>query len=396
MTAGDWVDRFVAATDHLTSPELYRKWAAIAILAGAMERKVWVRTMGSNTYPNLYIILVGPPGVGKTEVTWRIRDFWKTLKKHHMAHSSVTKAALMDDLAEATRHITRIGEDPAVVTFNSLLVCSNELGVLLPAYDTEFMSALTDLWDCKSYSEKRRTRDKTIEIENVQLNLVAGCTPAYLTGTLPEGAWDQGLTSRIIFIYCGEQQLRDLFEETEDDIEAEKVLHSDLKLISEAYGAMQFTPEAAAYLTNWYKNGQAPQPDHPKLHHYLSRRTRHLIKLTMVASISQSTSLIIEKEHVLRALDWLIEAELYMPEIFKSMENTSHAKLIEETWHFVYKIYMKEGKRAVAATRVISYVSQRMPAHNVERFIAIMESSGILRRQMEKNGNAYIPVIRAE
>lgn len=182
----DWIEGFLSHTENISSPPLFRKWGAIATIAGALERKVWVRSLGSRLFPNMYTVLVAPPGVGKTEITWRIRKLWESLEDHHIASTSVTKASLIDELAEANRRWVEINSADPVTHFNSLLLCINELGVLLPAYENEFMNTLTDLWDCKHYSERRRTSKIEIDIDNPQLNLVAACTPSYLMHVLPE------------------------------------------------------------------------------------------------------------------------------------------------------------------------------------------------------------------
>lgn len=388
----DWIEAFVENTAHTGSPELFRRWAAISIIAAALERKVWVRTRGAELYPNLYVILVAPPGVGKTLVTSRAGKFIKGLEKHHVAHSSLTKAALIDNLSESARHIVRPTENPAVVNFNSLYVCSNELGVLLPAYDVEFMSTLTDLWDCETYSEKRRTKDRVVEIKKPQLNMLAACQPAYLMNALPEGAWDQGFTSRSIFVYSGEATFVGLFEEMPDNTEGTKELLDELKIIGELYGQMNFTDEAKAMISAWHKNGCQPVPDHPRLASYNVRRIAHALKVIMCICAAQGGGLTITVDHVQSAIDNLVEAELYMPEIFKAMGSTSHAKIIEETWHFIFKNYNKDNKRPVAASRILNFISQRVPAHNVQRVLEVMEQANMLQRVLESYGTAYRPL----
>src|SRR5690606_31276805 len=119
----------------------------------------------------------------------------------HIAPTSVTKASLIDALAAAERKIIRPGHDPSIITFNSLVVASDELGVFLPAYENDFMNVLTNIYDCRVYSETRRTSKVSIRMEAPQLNFTAATTPSYLTALLPEGAWDQGFLSRTILIY---------------------------------------------------------------------------------------------------------------------------------------------------------------------------------------------------
>jgi hypothetical protein len=387
----DWLAGYMDYTSVTNSPDIYRKWAGIAILAGAMERKCWIRTSIGVLYPNLYLILVGPPGVGKSVMLRLVREFWLSLKGLKVAPSSITKASLIDSLQNASRHIMRPNENPSTVHFNSLQIASSELGVLIPSYDTEFMHVLTDLYDCDVYSEKRRTKDINIEIKAPQLNLVAACTPNYLTSVMPEGAWDQGFASRILMIYSGEVKLVDLFSDEVHDDTAREALTKELIDRSSIYGKFSFSPEAAAAITEWRKNGEQPLPDHPKLFNYCTRRTAHLLKLSMVSSISRSRDLIIELDDVQRALDWLVEAEFYMPDIFRAMSGTSHSQLIEEVWYFIYKAYNKGKKEPVSQARVINFLQVRTPAHNVARVLEVMEQSGIIKRTLTATGNAYIP-----
>jgi hypothetical protein len=232
-----------------------------------------------------------------------------------------------------------------------------------------------------------------IEIARPFLNMLAACTPGYLTSTLPETAWDMGFTSRTLFIYSGEEIIKSLFAETIHDIEREKALRKQLKELSEVSGKFQFTPEAASVLDNWHMKGRAPVPDHPKLFHYNSRRTAHLLKLCMIVSMSEAPDLIITLPQVQRAFDLLFEAEAYMPDIFKAMASSSHGKLLEEAWHFVYKAYNKANKAPVPAARLISFLSQRTPAHNVAKIIEVMENGGLIIRRLGKTGNEYVPAV---
>ena len=210
---GDWVDAFLEYSEILSSPGLFRKWAAISTLAGALERKVWVRTLGSNLYPNLYTILIGPPGVGKTMVLDEVGQMWSGLEEHHVAPSSVSAASLIDALKDAERKILRPGEDPNFVQFNSLLIASNELGVFMPAYDPDFMSRLTDLYDNKRYSERRRTRDLKLTIDHPQVNLLAATTPSSMNGMLPEGAWDQVFVPHPSYLLWRKHTARPLYRD---------------------------------------------------------------------------------------------------------------------------------------------------------------------------------------
>ncbi len=374
----NWVEGFLDFTDGLPSPRLLRKWAAISAVAGALEQKVWVTPFGPKLFPNLYIVLVGPPGVGKTVAASETGHFWRDLPDHKISPTSVSKASLIDSLVDARRAILRPGLEPPYIEFNTLNVLSGELGVLIPGYDNEFMNTLTDLYDCNPYVERKRTKDLKLEIKHPQINLLAATTPSYLSALLPEGAWTQGFISRTLLIYSGEAIITPLFNYRSIDDVTYKALLGDLKMIGAIYGKVGFTDEAADAIKAWHLDDKKQIPDHPKLLSYITRRTSHLLKLCMVAAASSGNGLEVTLSHYQAALGWLIEAEAFMPDIFRAMNSGGDSAAIEEAFYFVMKIAMKENKPVIEG-RIVSFLRERVPAHSVLRIIEIMVKSNMLK-----------------
>jgi hypothetical protein len=388
-----WIDEFSAEIGDVVSPAIFCKWGAIACIAGALESKVWVMNKKGPLKPNLYITLVGQAAAGKTEVIRRVRSYWETLESHHLASSSVTRASLIDELHKATRSIVTKTLTP--VNFHSLLIASNELGVLLPAYDTHFMNTLQDLYDNFGYSESRRTGNLELKMKHTCLTFLAGCTPNYLKDTLPPGAWDQGFISRTFMIYAGVQPLAPLFLEDEEDQFKETSLNDKLvrrlREISELYGPFSVTKEARVFFNKWYTGGQKPLPEHPRLTSYSARRGAHLIKLAMIASVDRGNSLEIDLNDFHRALEWMVEAEFYMPDIFKAMTSGGDSMIIQDTYQYIWTLY-KQEKKPVAEHRVVRFLTERVPAHSVVKIIENMLRMKVLDMEMVAGvGNAYKP-----
>jgi len=315
---------------------------------------------------------------------------WYSLEGHYVASTSVTKASMMDELAEADRRFVTNNPHYPVDSFNSLKLCINELGVLIPAYENDFMNILTDLWDCKDYSESRRSRKEGIEIKKTQLNMLAAATPSYLVHLLPEGAWDQGFISRTILIYSGDRQIRSLFEQADSREEEEKLLKKNLRRISELHGEMRWEKEAAEAIDEFNMRDGEPKPQHPKLMSYNIRRVVHLIKLCMIASVSESDELLIRERHFKRALGWLLDAEAQMPEIFKAMSTSGTGKVMEEAWYYIFTIYSKEQK-PIMKHRIIQFLQERVPVHSIETTIEMMEQGKMIEKQLTAAGAAYVP-----
>lgn len=395
---GSWIDSYLEYTDILPSPQLFRKWASIAFLAAAMERRIWVRTMGSDLFPGIYTILVGPPGIGKGVAIHPGEALLREVPDLHVGPSDLSAASLIDALNESIRRIVLLG-DPPYVEFNSITIISRELGVLLPAWDSALMNSLTDIYDGFVVDQKRRGKDLRIKINCPQINLLGACTPAYLNEILPQGAWDQGFISRTILVFSGERVVKDPFAENEQS-EFNKRLHNDLlhdlKTISLEFGKMSFTTPAAAAIKAWIKAGCPPEPSHQKLQFYNARRIAHLLKLCMISSMSRSGEKIIALEHYNEALNWLVEAETYMPDIFKSMQTGGDSSAMEEAWNYVWTLFAKE-KHPIAEHRIVHFLRERVPAHSVMRVLDVMVKARMFKIVLTDQGfSGYAPTSKED
>jgi hypothetical protein len=364
-----------------------------------MERKLWVWTKGSALYPNLYIILVGPPGVGKSAVLSQVERVLRTVPDLHVAPSSVSAASLVDSLVLANRKIIRPNEQPSFVQFHYLATVASELGVFLPVYDPLFMNSLTKFYDGEPYEERRRTSSvKHVKMDHAYLGIIGGTTPSYLNSFLPEGAWDQGFTSRTIFVYSGEPVFTEIFGDEDGfaRLESEYVaLLADLKRISGLYGKLQWEPDAAAAISEWNRRGLGPVPDHNKLQHYNTRRLAHVIKLCMVASIARTSDLRITLDDYQTALGWLLEVETYIPDLFNSHGVSGDTAAIDDAWDFIFRAYNKEGKKPVLEHRVVNFLRTKVPSHSIMKIIEIMERSSIIKGEITTIGKAFHPAPKA-
>jgi DNA polymerase III delta prime subunit len=397
---GNWVDSWLEYTDQIPSPPIWRKWAGIFILGSAMERRLWIKTNIAPLYGNLYVIFVGPPGVGKTNLTSRVAHFLRGLSdakdsnSFHVASSSLTHASVIDELKNAERRYV-FPNMKDILEYNALTIVSNELGVLLPEYDAFMMPKLTDLYDGHSYSERRRTKDLNFTIEAPVLSILAACTPSYMTETLPPGAWDQGFLSRTMIAYSAETVWRDIFAEIPVMEKLEAELQADLRHILSLSGKMMFTAEALDSIKTWDKGGRSPLPEHPKLYHYNTRRLAHALKLSMISALAREDTLQITRDDFLQGLDWLVEIETYMPEIFKAMNTGGDSRVMEEVWYHVSLIYQKEGNNPIAESRILAHLAERLPATNVARVMDVMVKTGVFKEEFTGHpGNWYSPRTR--
>jgi hypothetical protein len=327
-------------------------------------------------YPNLYTFLVGHPGVGKTRVIRAMKSYLQEIPEFHFAPTSMTAPSLVDALVEAKRNIIRMGQGEGNLEYNAMTITAEELTAFMHKYDDEMIGVLSAFYDPDPYLHHRRGKDIRIKIKHPQLNIISGTTPSNLLKFLPEFAWDQGFTSRVCMIYSDERKIGDDFAAQEVRVHADMV--HDLQVMNAVNGKFEVSEEYHQAVNNWRQLGEPPVPNHPKLLHYNTRRRVHLYKLSMVAGIDRGGPMVLGKDDFNKALGWLVEAELYMPEVFRAGAVGADAKAMDEIHHYILST---DRGRGVPEHRVVNFARERVPAYAVDRVLLIMERAQLIRAE---------------
>jgi hypothetical protein len=385
--AQDFVDLFLDYTEQTPSPYIFRLWSAIAGVAGALERRVWVKALPQATYANLYVLLVAAPGVGKGVID-EITRIWRKVPRLHLAPDSVTSASLLDSLMEADRKVVYNGS--IAFEYHSLIVPSEEFGVLVPAHDLEFLSRLNRIFTNPDVLRVRRKYLKEeIQIINPQMTILAGTQPGYLGSLLPEEAWSMGFTQRLLLIHAGSGVKVDLFGDYSTHAVQEAKLVRSMEALSMISGQLQWEPKAAQTFSNWHAAGGPPAPDHPRLTHYVNRRTQFMLKLMLISACSRGAERIVTEFDYQRALAWLLAAESVMPDVFREMVQKNDSNVIDELVRFAWQLFLK-GKKPIHEARLHAFLSEKVPSEKVPHILALAIRSGFLE-QDNKDPKCYKP-----
>ncbi len=308
------------------------------------------------------------------------RKFLAELPEFHIAPTSMKMASLVDALLQAKRTIVQLPNP--MIEFNSMTLCVDEWTAFMHAFDDELVGGLTTFYDVVvPYEHHRRGKDIRIKIASPQLNILAGSTPSNLIKFMPDFAWDQGFTSRVILVYSGERFVGDDFAAVRRELPKEMI--HDLKAIYSLQGEFKVGESFQRAVADWRAQGEDPKPSHPKLVHYNTRRRTHLYKLAMVAAVDSGDSLVLDVGCFERALAWLLEAEINMPQVFKEGTSTVDARAIDEII-----AEMRDYGKPVPHHRLVHVASRLVPSYAVIKLIEIMWLSGRLKKSDDGH---YLP-----
>lgn len=338
-----------------------------------MEQRVYVVSGGQKLRPNIYCALIGHPGTGKTRAIYRGRDYYILTDEPHPAPTSMSASSMIDALDRNKRNVM-LPEPDGPIQYNSMYITADELSAFMKAYDEEAIGTMSAFYDVNPYGQTRRGGDLNIKIKAPQLNLIVGTTPSNLLHYMPESAWEQGFTSRIIMVFSDERTIGDDFADVDTDLSPD-LIH-DLRSISGLVGQFVVTDDYRNAVNTWRKLGEPPVVSHPKLIHYGTRRRVHLYKLSMVSALDRGDLLLLTKDDFNRAMNWMTEAEANMPDIFKAGAGNADAKAIDEIYHYVLTL---GAKGPVPERKIVNFAKDRVPLHSIERVIHIMLMGGMLK-----------------
>lgn len=312
LLPGSWLTAYLAYTAESESPEDYHLWTAVSVIAGALKRQVFFDMGYFLLYPNMYIVLVGPPGRCKKSTAMRIgRDILKGTPGAKFTADSTTREKLIINLTQAHKDGS-----------SAMTAHSTEFATMLTSSGMDMVVFLTDIFDCPPAWEHDTKSGGKNTIKGPFLNLLGATTPDWISRAMPLDTIGVGLTSRIIFVFHDTPREADPIPKLTDAQKAlQQILITDLIAISTLSGEFRLDPEASDMHTKWYR-GRVGNPNptgDPRLSGYFERKQTHLLKLSMIIAASKRDGLIITLDDLKDAMQMMESIESRMMRVFSGV-----------------------------------------------------------------------------
>lgn len=348
--SNSWIKAYVELQSlHSESPKQFHFWSAVSAVAGALRRQVWIDQRQFQWTPNMYIVLVGPPGVAAKSTSMKgALSLLELVEGVSFGPQSMTWQALIGAFKRSLRAVPVSGlADP--VSMSCLTVGVSELGNFLDPKDRALVDFLTDIWDGQKGIWRREIKKEgLIELHSPWLNLIACTTPSWLGENFQESLIGGGLTSRIVFVFGASKDKiipypSQILTSAEYE-ENRKYLLQDLIQISEMAGEYQMDPDAMEWGEAWYRKFQnGGLPAHlasSRFEGYVARKQSHIHKLAMVFAASRRNELRITKQDLTEAEAQITYLEREMLRVFENIGVAPTARVTSN----VVKMIQTHGK----------------------------------------------------
>lgn len=377
-----WLAAYLGYTAGREAPDRLRLWSALTIIGAATERRVWLPQRGHKVYPNLYTLLVAPPGIGKTSAAVPAVTLARTAGLF-VAPDMITPQRLYQRMDLNEGDFRRIAENLEATT--PVLLFASEAAQFFNTFEIQkILPVLTDMWDCPATSSYETKTSGAHFMQNIFFSLLVGCTPTWIASNLPASAFEDGFAARCFFIIAREKNEVELTQDEDDgamlDPELAALLSQDLQQISQLSGRMIFTEEAFALLRAWHKEGMLPAPTDAKLHAYNTRRLHQFTKLCMCISIAKRDTLQITVEDYEEAKGNLLDAEAELSRSSWLLGSSRGATIMLQVWRAVNAEFTSRNA-PVSEAFIRSLLARELPPYEVERTMKLMEETCMLQRR---------------
>lgn len=325
-------------------------WSCLSGISACMGRRCWLPFGTGEIFPNMYVILVGPPAVRKSTA---LTIMCKILRKHTnvrfapddtggakqgliSAMAAIAEEGETDEDAEIIARLsaenkvnkkTSLSENTTTLSDlesalvdlgnlhfdtrdpRSMYVAASELNSILGEGNTALLTFLQKMFDGDPYKYQLKTT--TSELKDCLLGMIGATTPNQIALAMPPEAVGQGFTSRAIFVFADKKHTRKIARPTLD-LEIENELAEVYSRVFNQFdGPFGEDPRAASLLDELYERGVAIKD--PRFVHYADRRHTHLQKLCLALAASRGEQVIREID-VKFADQLLLYTEEFMPD----------------------------------------------------------------------------------
>jgi len=325
----DWLKSYMQYTSISEAPDAFHFWVGMSTIVGALQRKVWLPMGHFSWTPNLYVILVAPPGIVSKTTTMDLgMDLLREVPGTHFGPDVVTWQQFISAMANA-KSAVMVG--PELFLHCSMTIDSGELGTFLDPTDKRMIDVMVALWDARSKPFKKETKTQGSDaIVNPWLNMIACTTPDWISDNFNKYFIGGGFVSRTIFVYAEEKRnliaypFLQVKPETHDKLRQDLI--SDLKAMHEMAGPFTLEPEAVEWGIEWYAKHYEGIKGKGTSTTFDARKQTHLHKIATALSASRRDTMVITLDDLMAAERLVSAVEIDMHNVLSRIGQTEQTR----------------------------------------------------------------------
>lgn len=382
-----WIEKLLNETEIYEAPRQYYFWAGLSALSAAVKDQVWIRR-GSDkfkTYPNIYVLLLAKTGVTRKSAP-------VSLISQIMAEAKVTRVIsgrssvekIIDDLGTAVTTA-----DKQIIKDSAGFIISGELSASIIS-NSQALTIFTDLYD-RNYNEGVWTINLKSGVKKLNhpcITFLSATNDQHMKSFFEAKDMYGGFLGRTFVVSADvPKHLNPLLREA-DNFPDIKELACYLKELNKLRGAFTISEEVFTLYEKWYEGYYGPvqrgEADVDDKTGTFSRIGDHVLKVSMLLSLSEGLSLELKKDHLVEAISL---CEPFVEISARAVRGIGKSTLANQTAMVMEYLEQKNG----FATRIS--ILQRFAGDidhiDLNNIVGTLEESGFITIERYGSGNAY-------
>ena len=385
---------------HTDIPDTFIIWSALSLVGAVLKNNVYFQIGTYTLYPNMFIVLVGPPGVGKGASMNILEQMIIDTKPNQVVNTlsdRITAERIIERISDGWSTAPQLKNMQLVLGKNdhNCLLFSSEIRVLLGASDW-MLEFLEEAWSKTTYEYQTKNKGN-VAIDNMCCSLLAASVPDFLRNVNREAHMviTGGFSSRCLFIYA-ENPSKDLpFPEPLKKNVKSKALYDNLVLDLQEIGTLrgEFVIDTGARLrfeTFLRLNRAASSKDDSEaVANFRARIKAHILKLAMIFSVSRDNSLHISDMDMVNAIAEIQKILASLSKLFRGAGEGMDAAVTARVQDFIEK-YGRVSKKEIfkALHRHLN------SPETLDRILYVLEAIGYCTVVNSNKMTFYQPVVR--
>jgi hypothetical protein len=397
----NWISAYAAIMGPITeAPDSYVVWSAISVISAVLKKKVWIQRGTYKVYPNQYIVLVGPPGVGKGTAIHPAHAFIKEYKPELSNYLSdrITAPKIIEKLANGFQTQSVIGGAIVISKESTAVLFASELSTFLGSSDW-MTSFLCDTWDRNEFEYDTKNKGSNY-IKDMCVSLIGACVPDFIRKingkqSNASEAINGGFTARTIFVFANGKSKKLPWPIALENIKSVAAngaktgketiaeLRADLEQIARVKGEFTFSQDAVTIFQQWYNAQQSEDHDSDVVRHFKSRQDVHIFKVAMCLAAAQGDNLKIDA--------WCMNTAISLVKGVLDTLDTTFRGVGESTLSEATAKIQTDLERKGLATRkeLVRDNHRHATVEDIERITRTLEMCGIIKTFSQNNTQFY-------
>lgn len=356
------------------APPAYHIWCGLSLLSACMGPNIWFDMGKFNIQPNLYILLVGPPGLRKSTAKDVAKNLAEEIGNIPCISDTATKEAVVKELSsEKSRHrmVYKWNDMPRVYTkacifsdeFVNLVACGGDpLG---------WVQFLTHIYSpTPVYRADTISRSKT-EMPYPYLHLLGCMTPELTSSLISQGALSGGFSRRTLYIYSNEPGKATPFPQlSKEQKEAKQRVILRGREVQKLQGSFILENEAKEIYIDWYlKNYNATRTAPTQaVTNFMQSKSNQMLKLAMIHHTSSHNDFVFTPEDLDFAIRHVEIAQEHVDLVFSSVGRNPHAATISGIVAYVDQ-HTANAPYYLTEKRIIGHFLVHSPGENTAKIL---------------------------